>query len=136
MSEDRSGRKYGKMGLQIKAVREHLHMTLDQMSKETGISRGYISDFERGVKLPTGKYLKHLHDVHRVNLNFLFTSEGRMFRPSIEDEIMDFGKYQDEIDELLKYLSKIPHALYSVLGFFAEYKIENAKIIAKYLNKQ
>lgn len=132
MSVDRSDRKYGKIGLRAKAVREHLRMTLDEMSRDAGISRGYVSDFERGVKLPTGKYLRHLHDKHGVNLNFLYNSEGRMFRPSKEEEIVEFGKYQEDIDELLKYLAKIPHALYSVMGFFAEYKLENAKIVAKY----
>lgn len=69
-------RRYRDMGLQIKAIRERLNMTLDAISKETGISRSYISDFERGFKLPTGKFLKHLHDRHNINLNYVFCSDG------------------------------------------------------------
>ncbi len=120
------------MGLQFKAIREHLKMTLDEVSNETGISRSYISDFERGFKLPTGKYLKYLHDQKNVNLNFLYCSEGRMFRPTGEDEKLDFGKFQEDIDELLRYLAHIPHAIYAVLAFFTEYKMEHKKVIEKY----
>jgi transcriptional regulator with XRE-family HTH domain len=132
MEAKKSERKYMEMGLRFKAVREHLDMTLDDMSKETGISRGYISDFERGYKLPTGKYMRHLHDKHGINLNFLFTSEGRMLRPISGEADMDFGKHQEDIEELLKVMARIPHALYAMLGFFAEYKMGNAHIIEKY----
>jgi transcriptional regulator with XRE-family HTH domain len=57
-------------GPQLRNIREDLRMTLDAVSKETGISRSYISDFERGFRLPTSKYLRYLHDNHQVNLNY------------------------------------------------------------------
>jgi transcriptional regulator with XRE-family HTH domain len=125
--------RYRDMGLQIKAIRERLNMTLDAMSKETGISRSYISDFERGFKLPTGKFLKHLHDRHNISLNYVFCSEGRMFRPSKEEQRnLDFGKYQEEVEELLRYLSRVPPALYAVLSFFTEYKVKNKGFIKEH----
>ena len=67
-------------GNQLRAIREDLRMTLDAVSKETGISRSYISDFERGFRLPTSKYLRYLQDRHQVNLNYVFGSEERKFR--------------------------------------------------------
>lgn len=126
--------RYSDIGLQLKNIRERLNWTLDTMSQATGISRSYISDFERGFKLPTAKYLKYLHDTHHFSLNFIFGSDGRMFNP-LEDKNFkpDFGKFSEDIDELLVFLSRVPHALYAVLGFFAEYKINNKHLVKKFL---
>jgi len=126
--------RYSDIGLQLKNIRERLNWTLDTMSQATGISRSYISDFERGFKLPTAKYLKYLHDTHHISLNFIFGSDGRMLNPRVEKNLKpDFGKYGEEIDELLLYLSRIPHALFAVLGFFAEYKINNKQLVKQFL---
>ena len=78
--------KFKDIGLQLRAVRERLHMTLDDIKEQTGISRSYVSDFERGVRLPTSKYLRYLHDHQNINLNFVFCSEGRMLRMSEEEK--------------------------------------------------
>ena len=129
--------KFKDIGLQLRAVRERLRMTLDDIKEQTGISRSYVSDFERGIRLPTSKYLKYLHDRHNINLNFIFCSEGRMLRLSAEEKgRLDFGKYQEEVEELLGLISKMPHALYAVLGFFMEYKINNEKLINDFFSKK
>jgi len=122
---------YENTGLQLKAIREELRMTMDTISKETGISRSYLSDFERGYRLPTSKYLNYLHNRHRVNLNFVFGSEGRKFRPGSK-EVLDFGKFQDEVDKMLVFMAEMPHALYAVLGFFTEYKLMNKELIERH----
>lgn len=41
--------------------------------------------------------------------------------------------YLSEIDELLVFLSSVPHALYAFLAFRAEYKINNKQLIKQYL---
>ncbi|NIM15404.1 MAG: helix-turn-helix domain-containing protein [Candidatus Aminicenantes bacterium] len=125
-------KKYANLGQRIKAIREHLKMTLADVSEETGISRSYISDFERGFKLPTAKYLKYLHNNHNINLNYIFCSDEEMYRKEKEEKY-DFGKFNEEIEELLFYLSKIPPAIYAVLGFFTEYKLKNKEIIDYYI---
>lgn len=126
-------RKYENYGLQCRAIRQRLRLTLEDVHKETGISASYISDFERGLKLPTAKYLRHLHDKYQVNLNFIFCGEGRMFRLSAkESEIKDFGKFQEEVDEMMTYMSKVPHSLYSMLVQFSEYKVENQEFLGNF----
>ena len=93
--------KYGEIGIQLKSIRERLNWTLNVMSKATGISPSYLSDFERGFKLPTSKYLKYLHDTHNINLNYVFCTDGRMFRPEEEEGVKpDFGKFAEEIDDI------------------------------------
>jgi transcriptional regulator with XRE-family HTH domain len=125
---------YINIGLQLKKIRDQLDWTMDIMSKATGISRSYLSDFERGVKLPTAKYLKYLHDTHHVSLNFIFGSDNRMLNPLGEKNPKpDFGKNSEEIDDILLLLSRVPHALYAFLAFFAEYKITNKQLIKQYL---
>lgn len=121
------------IGLQLKAIRERLNMTLDDVSKEIKISRSYICDFEKGRKLPTSRYLKYLHDNYNVDLHYIFLSGGHMFRPTEEEQVqLNFGKFQEEIDELLHFMHRIPHALYAVLGFFTEYKIKFKTLINEY----
>lgn len=133
---DMKDAKYRDIGLQLKAIREQLRKTADAVSKETGISRSYISDFERGFKLPTSKYLKYLHDHHNVNLNSIFLSEGRKLRPTAEEKAPDFGMQQEEVDKMLRFMADMPHALYAMLGAFAEYKLMNSEVIEKHLAKK
>lgn len=124
------------IGLNLRAIREQLRLTMEPISKETGISRSYLSDFERGVKLPTSKYLKYLFERHNVNLNFVFSGEGNKFRPSAIEIAPNFGKFQDEVDKLLHLMADMPHTLYAVLGFFSEYKMTNKKLIEQYLSER
>ncbi len=128
---DRKDALYQDTAMQLKAIREEMRKTLDVVSQETGISRSYLSDFERGFRLPTSKYLKFLHDRHRVNLNFVFGGEGRKFRVADEAEL-DFGHLQDEVDKMLHFMAEMPHALFSMLSYFAEYKLVNKKLIEQH----
>jgi transcriptional regulator with XRE-family HTH domain len=116
-------------GLQLRAIREDLKMTADSISRETGISRSYLSGFERGFRLPTAKYLKYLHDKHHVDLNFIFCGSGRKFRPSKEDGPPDFGSLQEEVDRLINTMAESRPVLFAVLGFFAEYELANKEIL-------
>lgn len=127
---------YKDTGLKLKSIREELHFTMDEISKELVMSRSYISDFERGYRLPTSKYLKFLHDKHNVNVNYVFGSEGRKFRPTPDEKSPDFGMFQEEVDKLLRFMSEIPHALYAVLGFFTEYKLMNKELIERHRNEK
>lgn len=129
--------KYSEIGNRLKSIRERLNWTLTSMSKTTGISPSYLSDFERGFKLPTSKYLRYLHDTHNISLNYIFGSDGRMLRPEPEEGVKpDFGKYAEEVDELLYYISRVPHALYAILGFFVEYKINNKWVIEAFIQEK
>jgi transcriptional regulator with XRE-family HTH domain len=121
------------IGIQLKNIRSHLKMTMDEIGKQTGTSRSYLSDFERGYRLPTSKFLKYLHDDLNVNLNYIFKGEGRMFRPTQEEGFPDFGELHGQVMEMLKFMAEMPHAVYAVLGFMTEYKIMNKELIDRHL---
>lgn len=127
--------KYQEIGRRLKSIRDALGYTLDRVYKETGISRSYISEFERGRKLATSKYLKFLVDTHNVNLNFIFTGKGEMFISNQErqPELYEFGKFDSEIKDLLYHITHIPNAMYEVLGHFSEYKLRKADLIKQSL---
>jgi transcriptional regulator with XRE-family HTH domain len=135
MKKTKKQAKYPNTGLRLKAIRESLKMTLDQIRRPVGISAGYISDFERGFKLPTVKYLKHLHDRLNVNIDYVFGSSNEMFRVTKEEKPapLDFGKYQDDVNEMLQFMKDVPHSLFSMMIHFTEYKTENEGFIKKYL---
>lgn len=125
------------IGQRLRTVRERLGFTLDQMKKETGISKSYISDFERGKKIPASKYLFHISEIFNVNLNYVFKGKGDVFfsADSEKNPLHDFGKYEEEINDLLFHITRIPNALFAVLQFFSEYKENMDDFIKAYLEK-
>lgn len=125
------------IGSRLREVREVLGHTLKVMQEMTGSSLSYISDFERGNKFPSSKYLKELALRFNVSTDYIFTGRGEMFIPSEEDkkQEMDFGRYGEDIDELLFYMKQVPNALFAVLHFFSDYKVEHEDFLKKYLDK-
>lgn len=124
--------KYVEMGARLRVIRQQLKLTLEVLRKEVGVSASYISDFERGIKLPTAKYLRHLHDNYHVCLDYVFGSRDTIFRRAMDDkEPLDFGKFKEEVDEMMTLMSEFPHALYAMLLKFSEYKVDNRDYISK-----
>ncbi len=126
--------KYHSYGLQLRSIREKLRLTLENIRQHIGISRSYVSEFEKGIKLPTVKYLRYLHDRHGVNLNYVFCSQGHMFRnesgASVQER--DFGQYKEDVAGMIDFMEKVPHALFNMLGSFAEYKVTNKAFLKQY----
>ncbi len=129
---NRNERLFVDIGERVKAVRNEIRMTLDEVSDKTGISRSYLSDFERGYRLPTSKYLKYLHDSHNINLNFIFIGEFRMFRTGSGDTSLNFGNLQAEVNKMLHFMLDMPHALFAMLESFSAYKLLNKHLIEKH----
>ncbi|MCP4156896.1 MAG: helix-turn-helix transcriptional regulator [bacterium] len=120
---------YADIGKRLRIIRDRLDKTMDALCKQIGISRSYLSDFERGYKLPTARYLKFLHDKYDVSLDYVFGGSDIPFIKKDEEEPIDFGKMKEEVEEMLLLLSQMPHALFAVLGYYSEYKINNKKLI-------
>jgi transcriptional regulator with XRE-family HTH domain len=127
------------IGPRLRQVREQLEFTLEKMSRATGISKSYISDFERGKKIPASKYLFQLNQAFKVNLNYVFNGKDPVFFSADSEKnsayTYSFGKYEDEINDLLFHITHIPNALFAVLQFFSEYKENMADFIDTYLKK-
>lgn len=126
--------KFPRIGVQLRAIRERLGMTLDVVSKKTGLSRSYVSEFERGLKLPTAKYLRYLHETHNISLNYIFGSDDEMYCPTEEERKNkpDFGRYTSDVEEMLQLMGEMPHAMFAMLGAFSEYKMKNKALIGQH----
>ena len=135
--EDDKGSKeksrYLDIGIHTKAVREALGKTIQGMSEDTGISRGYISDFERGVKLPTARYIKYLYEKCNINVNYIFSGEGLIFRPVKGKALpLDFGSHQGDMEEMVWFMYKGPHALLYQLQAHMEYKLKYKQMLSEH----
>jgi len=125
--------RYMDIGIHTRAVREALGKTIQGMSDATGISRGYISDFERGVKLPTARYTKYLYEKCNVNTNYIFSGEGLIFRPVRGKALpLDFGSHQADVEELVWFMYKVPHALLYQLQAHLEYKLKYKQMLSEH----
>ncbi len=122
------------IGNRLKKIRAALKRTADSYRQDSGISRSYISDFERGFKLPTTKFLKYLVDVHHVSLDYIFTGRGDWRIEENEDrELYSYFKETPLVKEMIEMMQNVPHAYFAIMTAFAEYKINHQKLVDTYL---
>ena len=77
----------GKLGNKLRSVRTSRDLTLDQVSSRLGVTPSYLSEIERGNKIPSLKVLCNLTRYLDLPRNF--------FRDVLEDpgdEVMSFGE--------------------------------------------
>ena len=125
---------YNDIGNNIKAIRKALGKTIQYMSEITGISRGYIADFERGVKLPTAKYIKYLYENFQVNVNYILSGEGDIFYGGSEEILTDVKKIKTGdkiIDEFLYYFFNSPMAHSYLIYHFRKFLNDENQAIMK-----
>lgn len=125
------------IGQRLRKVRDLLGLTLELMRLETGISKSYISDFERGKKTPSSKYLFHLSHKFNVSLDYVFKGKGDPIVSADSGMISQyrFGRYEPEVVDLLDHINSIPSVLFAVMEFFTEYKENKSEFISDYLDK-
>ena len=73
------------VGHEIRDLRRASNVTLSALSEATGLSKGYLSQIERGISSPS---IKALHSISRalgVNISWFFPSP-----PENEDEFRDY----------------------------------------------
>lgn len=68
------------IGQRIRGVRKHLGLTQEKLGKATKTKRSMICLVERGKFAPRLRLLKTLCIDFKVDMNYLFTGEGPMFR--------------------------------------------------------
>lgn len=131
-------KKFTDYGARLKRIRKSLNLTLDAIYQETGISRSYVSEFERGVRLPTSKYLIHLVEKYGVSMDYVFHGIGDPFVTNNEkdkSDALDFGKHEDDVMDMMFHMANVPVVLYEMLGFFSEIKFEKETMIKRILEK-
>ncbi len=63
------------IGEKVKALRTERGLTLKQLSEATGLSTGFLSQFERGITTIAVEHLSTIADIFEVKINYFFDDE-------------------------------------------------------------
>lgn len=98
----------------IKLVRKTLSLTQHQFADGIGTSQSYVSDLEKGKKLPSDTFLVALSQTYRINRGWLAMGEGEIFE---KQESLLEGLATEQMP-VLKTIAKTPEgASDEVLGY-------------------
>ena len=75
-TEDASGESPGNVGTEIRRLRKIRKLTLEGLSKATGLSVGYLSQVERNKSSPTVKAMFDISHALGVTINWFFHEGG------------------------------------------------------------
>lgn len=137
------------VGARLKAVRETLKLSMDQMRDITGYSKSLISAAENGLKKPSTIYLFAMYHKFNVNIHYIFSGKGSMFLdtagqpppPAKDEEKQDQSGAvpfveTEHIRELLYLMENVDMVRYAVLGYFIQYKSRNKHLIEEQLEEK
>ncbi|MGX7204719.1 helix-turn-helix domain-containing protein [Enterococcus pingfangensis] len=66
------------IGEKVKNLRNERGMTLKQLSEATGLSTGFLSQFERGITTIAVEHLSTIATLFKVKINFFFEEEAEI----------------------------------------------------------
>lgn len=126
-------------GKRLRLFRKSRNVTIQELSEQTGLSKGMISEAETGRNKPSPTLMLALQKLYGLDINWLLTGEGKMILKRtaafLERNEAD-GEDEDDYNQLLWYLENAPVVKYAVLGFFLEYVHKNREIIEENIRRQ
>ena len=97
------------MNKRLKLLREkNLNLTQGKFADSLGVPLTTISKYERGEVKPTSEFLIKLSKIYGVNLNWLLTGEGTMFKSGSQDRLVNAPDPNGNLSTALKMLSELP----------------------------
>jgi len=148
----------GAVGGRLRAVREELKLSMEQMREISGYSKSLISAAENGLKKPSALYLYAMYDHLNVNIHYIFSGEGDMFLvskadpgtaadtgsavgPDTESEVSpDTGPgwagADDNIRSLFYLMEHVDMVRFAVLSHFIEYRTHHKRMIEELLEEK
>jgi len=98
------------LGEKVKYLRNKKKMTIKNMSELTGLSTGFISQFERGITTIDVKHLNTIAEILETDITTFFTTEHPL-QPSVEQDIIVRGY-------LRPYIQHVNRVVHFNLGRF------------------
>nr|DAG84495.1 MAG TPA: Repressor protein CI [Caudoviricetes sp.] len=113
------------IGTRIKALRQALDLTQEQFASQIGLSRNYIAMIEIGQRDPSKRSILDICRVFGVDLIWLKTGAGEMFKPKTrEEELAEiFARVQIEDDDksrLIRAMAQLPDEAFPVFVKYIE----------------
>jgi transcriptional regulator with XRE-family HTH domain len=121
------------IGKRLRDIREALNITLEKMQEITGFSKSLISAAEKGQKKPSSIYLYFLLDRFNVDLNYVFSGKGNMFKhiPKLLDPgDPDLGH---SCEELIYMIENVELVRYAMMTEYIKFKAQNKTLINEVL---
>lgn len=94
-------------GQRLIVLRRKLGLSQQKLSEISGVSKSYIGDVESGRSAPSANMVKKIACVTNVNIDWLMTGEGEMFRSEqdLGGQINETaGKYDRRVKAFLTLL--------------------------------
>ena len=81
-----------KMGKRLKEIRLHYELSQTELANRLNTTQAVISNYEAGRRIPDANFLRKLIDVFQIDINWLLTGEGSMFKDKCGKEDIDQAK--------------------------------------------
>lgn len=127
------------VGLRLKQVRQSLLLSQEQLGEKVQLSKTTICDYEVGKTSPGFDFLFKLSNMFGINLQYIFSGEGPIFRD--KSQLSDtapgekmFGDFDREVAEILDYMKKSQMVLLAVVTMATEYIEKNKELIDSSIN--
>ena len=113
------------IGTRIKALRQALDLTQEQFASQIAFSSTYIAMIEIGQRDPSKRSISDICRVFGVDLIWLRTGAGEMFKPRTrEEELAEiFARVQIEDDDksrLIRAMAQLPDEAFPVFVKYIE----------------
>jgi transcriptional regulator with XRE-family HTH domain len=124
-------------GSRLKQFRKNLNLTLKALEDLTCLSYSNIARIERGEIFPNFEFLVDLHNKFNLDLHWLITGAGEMYREQVKDSLSSLknlypGLPDDEcIVELIKCL-QVPVIYHLLVASFIPLQKQYQKPIGEY----
>lgn len=124
-------------GKRFRKFRSERHLSLTELSKQTGFSMGMLSAIESGKNKPSPNLMLAMNRLFGANINWLLTGEGEPIdKTPLERPTKDLnGQIIYDINSLFWFMEQVPIVRFALLGFFSQYCLEHESLIKKSLNK-
>lgn len=106
------------IGLKAKALRQNKGMTLKDLSEQTGLSTGFLSQFERGITTIAVEHLANISKVLGVKIQYFF--DDMVIEDRLDPIVRSYGQ------DVLRVFNQ---SIYKSLSQAPEGKIMMPKII-------
>ena len=107
----------------IKEKRKELDLTLEELAKKTGLSKGYLSQIENGGKVPPISTLTKIAFGLKTGVEALITGE----LPRFSSNKIEVGRVEDR--RPITHTEASPKSLYESFGFKKQDRVMHACIV-------
>ena len=114
-----------KFGTKFREIRNEQEKSLRDVERDTGITRGYLSRFERN-KIPNASFsrMETLADYYGVDINTIITSDEQEWKENLPKKLKEFiDERVDSEDLLISALINISPKI--IILHFRDKEIEN-----------